>query len=226
MLRKWHELDTVERFMLRRRLIILAAATLGTLLVIFLIIMQIKSQMPLYMIGINGLDADSPAQAQRVCRESWERFAEIKQEYGDCEFVWCGKNRLYLLRPYALEEIPDKDNTGFVTVSFFNTSGIKSEGYIIHPELSPRELGIIDLVKTKGMELSFDSVSMSVRVGLREGSVGFDNAVYLWEEGSRKVFAVRAEAVTGETGDCVHFIDDGNTLRECYILDTTIEQAG
>ena len=215
---KWNTLSKAQQ----KHLLIWAAATLGVLIVIFAVIMQIKSQMPLYMIGLNGLGAETPAQAQRLCRESWERFAEIKEDYPDCEFVWCGKNRVYLLLPYALNEIPDNNNTGFDTVSFYNTSGIKTHGYIIHPELPPQELGVIDLVETKGKELSFDTVSMSVRVGLRKGTVDYEDAVYLWEEGSRKVFAVNSYAVSGATGDIIQFTDDGGTIRNCYILDTLI----
>ena len=215
------KLNARDRKAARKRLIIWASVTFFVLAVIFCVIMGIRAKMPMYMISVDGLDASSPAQAQRLCRENYQRFAAMKNEHPNCEFVWCGKNRIYMLLPYALESIPDSENTGFDSVRFYSTGGIKTRGYIIRPELPNQELGIIDLVN--GNRFDFESVSMSVRVGLRKGEIPFNDAVFIWEKDSKKVFAVKKTAVFGQPGADTQFVDDGGVIRNCVILDTRID---
>ena len=77
-------------------------------------------------------------------------------------------------------------------MTFDGGEGKRLEGYIIEPEIPPTELGRI--VLTDGEEYTYDTVSMSVRMGLRNGKISYDDAVFLWEKDSTEVIVARADS--------------------------------
>lgn len=205
----------------KRTYIAFAAITLAVLAVVFAVIMQSRSKTPVYVLEVNGLDAETPAEAQIECRAEHEKFAKPLQNNTGCAWVWCGDNKLYLVKTTALR-INTKDETqNFTAVTFDGGEGKRLEGYIIEPETPPTELGRI--VLTDGEKYNFESVSMSIREGLRSGEISYENAVYLWEKGSTEVIAVRADSYQTVQDNIVSYTDDGNVTHTCYILDTKID---
>lgn len=205
----------------KRTYIAFAAITLAVLAVVFAVIMQSRSKTPVYVLGVNGLDAETPAEAQIECRAEHEKFAKPLQNNTGCAWVWCGDNKLYLVKTTALR-INTKDETqNFTAVTFDGGEGKRLEGYIIEPETPPTELGRI--VLTDGEKYNFESVSMSIREGLRSGEISYTDAVYLWEKDSTEVIAVRADSYQTVQDNIVSFTDDGNVTHTCYILDTKID---
>lgn len=205
----------------KRTYIALAAITLAVLAVVFAVIMQSRSKTPVYVLEVNGLDAETPAEAQIECRAEHEKFAKPLQNNTGCAWVWCGDNKLYLVKTTALR-INTKDETqNFTAVTFDGGEGKRLEGYIIEPETPPTELGRI--VLTGGEKYNFESVSMSIREGLRSGEISYENAVYLWEKDSTEVIAVRADSYQTVQDNIVSYTDDGNVTHTCYILDTKID---
>lgn len=205
----------------KRTYIAFAAITLAVLAVVFAVIMQSRSKTPVYVLEVNGLDAETPAEAQIECRAEHEKFAKPLQNNTGCAWVWCGDNKLYLVKTTALR-INTKDETQNLTaVTFDGGEGKRLEGYIIEPETPPTELGRI--VLTDGEKYNFESVSMSIREGLRSGEISYENAVYLWEKDSTEVIAVRADSYQTVQDNIVSYTDDGNVTHTCYILDTKID---
>lgn len=205
----------------KRTYIAFAAITLAVLAVVFAVIMQSRSKTPVYVLEVNGLDAETPAEAQIECRAEHEMFAKPLQNNTGCAWVWCGDNKLYLVKTTALR-ISTKDETqNFTAVTFDGGEGKRLEGYIIEPETPPTELGRI--VLTDGEKYNFESVSMSIREGLRSGEISYENAVYLWEKDSTEVIAVRADSYQTVQDNIVSYTDDGNVTHTCYILDTKID---
>lgn len=205
----------------KRTYIAFAAITLAVLAVVFAVIMQSRSKTPVYVLEVNGLDAETPAEAQIECRAEHEKFAKPLQNNTGCAWVWCGDNKLYLVKTTALR-INTKDETqNFTAVTFDGGEGKRLEGYIIEPETPPTELGRI--VLTDGEKYNFESVSMSIREGLRSGEISYENAVYLWEKYSTEVIAVRADSYQTVQDNIVSYTDDGNVTHTCYILDTKID---
>lgn len=205
----------------KRTYIAFAAITLAMLAVVFAVIMQSRSKTPVYVLEVNGLDAETPAEAQIECRAEHEKFAKPLQNNTGCAWVWCGDNKLYLVKTTALR-INTKDETqNFTAVTFDGGEGKRLEGYIIEPETPPTELGRI--VLEGGEKYNFESVSMSIREGLRSGEISYENAVYLWEKDSTEVIAVRADSYQTVQDNIVSFTDDGNVTHTCYILDTKID---
>ena len=205
----------------KRTYIAFAAITLAVLAVVFAVIMQSRSKTPVYVLEVNGLDAETPAEAQIECRAEDVKFAKPLQNNTGCAWVWCGDNKLYLVKTTALR-INTKDETqNFTAVTFDGGEGKRLEGYIIEPETPPTELGRI--VLEGGEKYNFESVSMSIREGLRSGEISYENAVYLWEKDSTEVIAVRADSYQTVQDNIVSYTDDGNVTHTCYILDTKID---
>ena len=205
----------------KRTYIVYAAITLAVLALVFAIIMQLRSKTPEYVLEVSGLDAKTPAEAQIECRAEHAKFAKPLQDNTGCAWVWCGDNKLYLVKTTALR-INTKDETpNYTAVTFDGGGGKRLEGYIIQPETPPTELGRIAL--TGGEEYDFASVSMSVRMGLRSGEISYEDAVYLWEKDSTEVIVARADSFVTVQDNIVSFTDDGNVTHTCFILDTKID---
>lgn len=205
----------------KRTYIVYAAITLAVLALVFAVIMQLRSKTPEYVLEVSGLDAQTPAEAQVECRAEHEKFAKPLLDNTGCAWVWCGDNKLYLVKTTALR-INTKDETqNFTAVTFDGGEGKQLEGYIIRPETPPAELGRI--VLTGGEKYDYGSVSMSVRAGLRSGEIGCTDAVYLWEKDSTEVIVARADSYQTVQDNIVSFTDDGNVTHTCYILDTKID---
>ncbi len=211
----------LEQLSASKKLIILyAAATLAVLAVIFAVIMNAKSKVPAYVFEVKGLTAETPAQAQAELREDYERFAKLSSEHSGCSWVWAGGEKLYLIKTDALKINADDEQINFTGVRFSDDKGNRLKGYIIDPTVQPKELGRIQLVNSD--EFTYNKVSMSVRVGLRNGEIDYEDAVYLWEKGSSEVIVVRPDTFELIEGHIVSFTDDGNQMHTCYILDTKI----
>lgn len=205
----------------KRTYIVYAAITLAVLALVFAVIMQLRSKTPEYVLEVGGLNAKTPAEAQIECRAEHEKFAKPLQDNTGCAWVWCGDNKLYLVKTTALR-INTKDETqNFAAVSFDGGEGKRLEGYIIRPETPPTELGRIAL--TGGEKYDYGSISMSVRAGLRSGEISYEDAVYLWEKDSAEVIAARADSYVTVQDNIVSFTDDGNVTHTCFILDTKID---
>lgn len=205
----------------KRTYIAFAAITLAVLAVVFAVIMQLRSKTPVYVLEVNGLDAETPAEAQIECRAEHEKFAKPLQNNTGCAWVWCGDNKLYLVKTTALRINTKNETQNFTAVTFDGGEGKRLEGYIIEPETPPTELGRI--VLTDGEKYNFESVSMSIREGLRSGEISYENAVYLWEKDSTEVITVRADSYQTVQDNIVSYTDDGNVTHTCYILDTKID---
>ena len=202
----------------KRTYAVAAAITIAVLAVVFALIMHYRELAPVYVLEVKGLDAETPSEAQTECRGEYTKFAELMREYTGTSWVWCGDNRLYLVKTSVLR-INAKDETErFTAVTFRAGNGDRLGGYIIDPVTPPKELGRIEL--TGGERYDFESVSMSIRVGLRSGEISYDDAVYLWEKDSSEVIVARPDSCSVVQDNIVSFTDDGNLTHTCYILDT------
>lgn len=198
------------------------AVTLVLLLLLLTVYLHQRAEVaPVYVLTVEGLNAESCADAQAMCRADNGKYIDFMQGMEDCSWVWCGENELYLVNPDALTVDTEAEQEGFTAVRFFDENGTEHRGYIIDPTAEPDELGRIVLDEAE--EYSFDSVSMSVRVALRSGEISYENAVYLWEKGSSLVFAVGEDSYTAIDDNLVLFVDDGGVTRVCYILDTNLD---
>ena len=195
-------------------------ATAILLICILVLITGLRSKLPELVISTEGLSARTPAEAQTELRTQADSFAKIKSEHENCSFVWCGSDEIYLVRNDKLEHIKQDSSEKFERVRLYVTSGLRVRGYIIDPCRKSSELGRIELVDGKVYDL--DTVSMSVRVGLRNGDIDYGDAVYLWEKGSREVIAVKNGSVTASAGETVSYLDDGEVRHECLVLDTNL----
>ena len=202
--------------------IICAVVAVFALAIIFGVHMYRNSQVaPVYELMVEGLEAETPAEAQAACRGDHERFAEAMEKYGESSWVWCGGKTLYLVKPDALVIDTEAEPSNFTAVKFKDENRGEKSGYIVDPSIAPKELGRIELGESE--EYTFENVSMTVRVGLRNGDIDYENAVYLWEKGSDLVLAVRPDTYDIVEGSIVSFTDDGNVTHTCYILDTAID---
>ncbi len=206
----------------KRFYIICFAATLAVVLVLLVVFLHQRAEVaPVYVLTVEGLEAETPADAQAVCRADNQRYLECMNDRDDCLWVWCGDDKLFLANSDALHIDSKAEDCGFTAVTFYDENGNKHSGFIIDPTAEPRELGRIQLEEAE--EYSFDSVSMSIRVALRNGKIAYENAVYLWEKGSNVVFAVCSDSYTVIENNLVSFVDDGGATRVCYILDTKLD---
>lgn len=181
---------------------------------------NISQVAPVYVMKVEGLACETPAEAQAACRGDYAKFAETQSGYDGCAWVWTGEDSLYLVKSEALELNPAAEETGFTAVTFLNPNGKRLGGWVIDPATEPVELGRIEI--TDGGEYTFENVSMTVRVGIRNGEISYENAVYLWEKDSDTVLAVRPDTYKAVEGSIVSFTDDGNVTHTCYILDTAV----
>ncbi|MCF0136978.1 MAG: hypothetical protein HUJ66_01295 [Oscillospiraceae bacterium] len=205
-----------RRYYIKCILLTLLAAAL-----LFALYLNQRSKVaPEYELTVEGLNAKGPAEAQAMCRSEYELCTECMEGREDCLWVWCGEDKLYLVRPEALV-IGKEKSEGHTSVSFTDDKGKPREGYIIDPTGEPNELGRVEICEPG--ELGFDSVSMSVRAALRKGELSYADAVYLWEKGSGIVIAVKENTYTVVEGNIVSFTDDGGVTRVCYILDTSLD---
>ena len=206
----------------KRFYIICGAVTLAVVLILLGVFLHQRARVaPVLELTVDGLSADTPAQAQIICRSDNKRYLDYMEGRENCVWVWCGDNVLYLARPKALHVDADSENTGFTTVSFRDEHGKIHSGYIIDPTAAPNELGRIGISDAE--ELSYDSVSMSIRVALKKGDIAYAGAVYLWEKGSSEVIAVQADTYTVIENNLVSFTDDGGNTLVCYVLDTKLD---
>lgn len=202
--------------------IICAIVAMLVLAVVFCLHMYRNSQVaPVYKLKVEGLEAETPAQAQAACRGDHERFAEAMEKYGENSWVWCGGKTLYLVKSDVLTIDTEAEPSNFTAVKFKDENHDVKSGYIIDPSIAPKELGRLEISESE--EYTFENVSMTVRVGLRSGDIDYENAVYLWEKGSDLVLAVRPDTYETVEGSIVSFTDDGNVTHTCYILDTAID---
>ncbi len=204
----------------KKLIILCAAVTVAILAVVFAVIMNARSRVPAYVFEVKGLDAETPSQAQAELREDYERFAKLSSEHSGCVWVWAGGEKLYLIKADALKINADNEFASFTGVKFSDNKGSRLKGYIIDPTVQPKELGRIELVNSN--EFTYNNVSMSIRVGLRNGEIAYEDAVYLWEKGSSEVLVVRPDTFEMIEDHIVSFTDDGNQTHTCYILDTII----
>jgi len=196
--------------------------TLAALLTLFALYLHERSEAaPVYVLEVSGLNADTPADAQAQCRAEHEKYAEYAAGMDGVVWVWCGGNKLYLVKADALKLDIEAEHTDFTAVSFPDESGSTCRGYIIDPTAEPRELMRIHI--TDAEEFNFDLVSMSIRRSLRSGEISLTDAVYIWEAGSDTVFAVFEGSYTAVTDSIVSFTDDGDTAHTCFILDTKLD---
>ena len=207
-------------FKSKKLLIICTVATIAVLAVVFALITNAKSKVPAYVLEVKGLAAEAPAQAQAELREDYERFAKLSSEHPGCAWVWAGGEKLYLIDTDALKINSDDGVINFTAVKFKDDEGNSLKGYIIDPAMQPKELGRIQIVNSD--EFTYDTVSMSIRVGLRNGEIEYEDAIYLWEKGDSEVLVVRPDTFELIEGQIVSFTDDGNETHTCYILDTKI----
>lgn len=203
--------------------VVYAAVTLAVLAVLFALMLYSQSQIAeVYELELKDFTAQTAAEAQAACRADNGKLSVLAEKYPDCLWVWCGDNVLHIVRtkPLVLEGI-DPDS-GFMKVSFKGEHGKDYTGYIIDPIKAPNVIAKLELEEAG--EYTFDSVSMSVRTALREGSFDFDydDAVWLWEKGGSVVYAVHGDAVTVIDDGIASFTDDGGTARVCYVLDTAL----
>lgn len=205
----------------RRVYLICGIVTAALLAVVFGIhSYEISKIAPVYQVKVNGLQAETPAEAQAACRAAYESFTQAAEKYPDCAWVWAGKKTVYLVKPDAVELDAAEREDGFMAVKFKDAAGKSRTGYVIDPTTPPAELGRI--VISSETDYTFDNVSQTIRVGIRSGDINYENAVYLWEKGSDLVLAVRPDSYKTVEGSIVSFTDDGNVTHTCYILDTEI----
>lgn len=198
------------------------AVTLLAVLLLVGVFFHLRAQVaPVLTLTVEGLKAETPAEAQAMCRADSNSYAKYMKNRDGCSWVWCGEDVLYLVRPEALHIDAKAENVGFPAVTFKDEHGASFSGYIIDPTGAPNEIGRIRIDIAD--EYNYDNVSMSVRVALRNGEISYDGAVYLWEKGSSEVFAARADSYTVIDGNLVSFVDDGGVTRVCYILDTKLD---
>ena len=83
--------------------IICATVAVLALAVIFGLFLSRNRQVaPVYELEVEGLEAETPAEAQAACRGDHERFAEAMEKYGENSWVWCGGKTLYLVESDVL----------------------------------------------------------------------------------------------------------------------------
>lgn len=198
-----------------------AAVTIAALVVLFALMQYARSQIAeVYELSLENFSAQTPAEAQSACRAENETFLPYAEEYPDCLWVWCGDDKLYIVRGDVLKVEGEDPDNGFVKVSFKGEMGTEHTGYIIDPLKAPTLIARIDLGAAQ--EYTYDNVSMSIRKALRAGEFDYEDAIYLWEKGGSSVYAVHSDAVTVVEGSIASFTDDGGVARVCYILDTAL----
>lgn len=199
--------------------IIMTAAVL--LAVLILLLIKAAKVAPVLELEVTGLDANTPADAQAICRADYKKFVKASRGYDDCLWVWCEGSMVYLANADDLE-VCAGGAAGFTRVKFLDDDGTWLKGYIIDPEAAPNELGRISLGESESY--NYEDVGMSIREALREGSIDYEGAVYLWKIGTNTVFAVKPDSYTVIDGMNVSFTDDGGQNCFCRILDTDISE--
>lgn len=197
-------------------------ATAIVLLAVLIVVLIGASRIaPVCKLDVKGLSADSPAEAQAICRADYAKFQKASKGHKGCVWVWCGKGAVFLTNADDLTIIAGS-GADFTRVSFIDEDGTEMTGYVIDPESPPNELGRITL--DGDGPYTYEDVGMSIREALRAGELGYDGAVYLWKVGTSTVFAVKPDAYTLIDGTGVSFTDDGGQLCFCRILDTDISE--
>ncbi len=191
------------------------------LAVLVLVLIKASKIAPVCELKVEGLSADTPDEAQAICRADHKKFVKAANGYDDCLWVWCGGDTVYLAETDRLT-VCAGTKAGFTAVKFIDDDGAALKGYIIDPEAEPNELGRISLGESN--KYTYEDVGMSIREALRDGSIDFDAAVYLWKIGTNTVFAVREDSYTVIDGTNVMFVDDGGQTCFCRILDTDISE--
>lgn len=214
-------MSEARKFLRIRRILILAAFLIVIAFLVTAISIQIIGQMPSLVLNLGDTSASTPSEIQADCRSNYAKFAEIIKDYPDSSFVWCGGNELYIVKNTGLRLENKIDENGFISVRFISQKLKSISGYIIDPTGVPSELGRINIDNAD--ELDYESVSMSVRAVLRSGEIKFDNAAYLWAEGSNEVIAVRMDSYVPLGENVVVYTDDGNRPQVFRILDTELE---
>lgn len=199
--------------------VVLTAAVL--LAVLVLVLIKASKIAPVYELDVKGLAAQTPDEAQAICRADYKKFVKAAKGYDGCLWIWCGGSTVYLANSNELELSSGSVN-GFTKVSFLDDDGSILEGYIIEPETAPNELGRISLGESESY--SYEDVGMSIREALRDGRLDYEDAVYLWKIGTNTVFAVREGSYAVIDGNSVAFTDDGGQSCYCKILDTDISK--
>lgn len=189
------------------------------LVVLCLLLIKAAKVAPVCEIKIDDLDANTPQEAQAICRADHKKFVRASRGEPNCLWVWCGESTVYLAEADKLR-VCAGTVAGFTMVEFLDDDGSYLKGYIIDPETAPNELGRIKLGKSDSY--NYEDVGMSIRVALREGSIDYEDAVYLWKIGTNTVFAVKPDSYTVIDGVNVAFTDDGGQSCFCRILDTDI----
>lgn len=207
----------------KRFYMICGIITAVILLVILCVFFHQRARVaPVFELKVEGLQAaQDPDAAQAFCRADSDAYAGYMSEHEGCAWVWCGEDTLYLVKPDALHVNARAKNLGFPAVTFKDEHGKKLKGWIIKPVGDSNELGRIQIGEAD--EYTFDSVSMTIRVSLRNGEISYKDAVYLWEQGSSVVFAVKPDSYSVIKDNIVSFVDDGGATRVCYILDTKLD---
>lgn len=205
----------------RKAVFVCIAVTVVILTAIFVTVMLLRARLPELVVAADGLSAKTPAEAQTELRRQADSFAKIKAAHTDCVFVWCGTDKLYLVRTDKITPIDRDENDNFERVRIYNANGLTVRGYIVDPCKESVELGRIKLVDSK--KAKADNVAMTVRIGLREGEIDYTDAVYLWEKGSKEVIVLKSSAVTAKPGKTVSYVDDGEVRHECIVLDTKLK---
>ena len=203
--------------------IICAAVTVTVLLLVLALVIHANlTTAPLYEITVRGLAAETPQDAQAVCRADCEYYRSVIGPHKNCCWVWCGNDKLYIIRYSALKIDPDTDSvTGFTRVNFKDRGGRRLTGHIIDPTAEPVEIARVRI--TDSEKFSLDNVSMSVRESIRNGIISYENAVYVWEKGRNFVYALKEDAITALEGHVCTFTDDGDELHVGFLLDTRID---
>ena len=199
--------------------IIITAVVLFAVLIVVLI--YTSRIAPVCKLNVKGLSADSPADAQALCRADYAKFKKASEGHEGCVWVWCGKGAVFLTNADDLTIIAGSES-GFTHVSFIDEDGTEMTDYVIDPESPPNELGRISL--SGDGPFNYEDVGMSIRQALRAGELDYDGALYLWKVGTNTVFAVKPDAYTLIDGTQVSFTDDGSQLCFCRILDTDISE--
>jgi len=212
----------LKNISLRKLYIICVAVTLAALIGVFLLVMNGSRQVaPLYELTVKGLSADTPQEAQMICRADSSYYRSVIEPYSDCCWVWTGDERLYVVRTAALNVDPQTDkSTGFTYVRFKDMHGVRHSGYIIDPTVEANEIARVKI--TNAEDFNIDNVSMSIRDSIRKNVLKYENAVYVWEKGQDFVYVLKEDAVTKVEDNICSFTDDGDTLHVGFMLDVRI----
>jgi len=202
--------------------IISIAIALGFVALTYLLVFFVRySTSPNYLLTVEGLSAQTPSQAQSACRKDNAEYKRLSEEYPDSSFVWCGEDTIYIVKDSRLKiDKSAPKYSGFTSVSFNIDYKTLEHGYIIDPTADPVVAAEIALGESETYNAQL--VGMTIRTAMRDGTVNYEDVIYLWQDGSTVVYAVKTEAVTLLDNGYAQFTDDGSVLRFCHVLDTQL----